>query len=348
IAVIFVLLIAKVLNISTPETPDEDAPRTGNTVETGDTEKETPGNPETTGAPKSAKHPRRKIFEINEMVEAVEARVEIFRSLEKAADFPIYTLQYNYSYDFAAFLEKGVDSSWYFGANVIETKDSFNTFNMEVLNNNGEACLSSAYHSLKSPCLMVFVNVPGVYSSISLVPMGRLGYPREPAAGVVGGLYEMPVELDSTLEYRLGLLEAPYWPLSGMNECGLAAAVFTAANGENVSEPGKVTLDGPHLIRLMLDYAKDVDEAVSLLKRYNNSASEYHHFLIADRSGNSATIKYSNGEVSVTRSKKPWSPGKKNKNISPGRNLISIIFNLTTGEVEASADKQLKTTFTKQ
>ena len=51
-------------------------------------------------------------------------------------------------------------------------------------------------------------------------------------------------------------------------------------------------------IRLLLDRAADVDEAVALLGQYdmNSSIGSAHHLSIADASGRSVVVEYVNGD----------------------------------------------------
>lgn len=60
-------------------------------------------------------------------------------------------------------------------------------------------------------------------------------------------------------------------------------------------------------IRLMLDYAKNVDEAIALLEKYNvNMDLISIHFLLCDAAGNSAVIEFLDGKMQVLRSDKTW------------------------------------------
>jgi choloylglycine hydrolase len=58
------------------------------------------------------------------------------------------------------------------------------------------------------------------------------------------------------------------------------------------------------IIRVVLDYAADLDEAIALFKNYNISGTQ--HFLVADISGRSAVIEYKEGELVEVRKRGPW------------------------------------------
>jgi penicillin V acylase-like amidase (Ntn superfamily) len=60
------------------------------------------------------------------------------------------------------------------------------------------------------------------------------------------------------------------------------------------------------LLRLVLDHAKDVNEAISLIQEYNAEFVVPVHFHIADASGKSAIVEYTDGKIVVVREDNPW------------------------------------------
>lgn len=95
---------------------------------------------------------------------------------------------------------------------------------------------------------------------------------------------------------------AMYAPLDGMNEKGLAVSVNmiqdAAAISQNTDKPDITTTTA---IRLLLDKAANVDEALELLRQYDMHASMdfMAHFAIADADGNSVVVEYINNEMQV-------------------------------------------------
>jgi penicillin V acylase-like amidase (Ntn superfamily) len=60
-------------------------------------------------------------------------------------------------------------------------------------------------------------------------------------------------------------------------------------------------------MRLILDYATNVDEAVEILNQYNvHFVAETCHFMIADASGKSVVVEFIDGETKVTPAKDTW------------------------------------------
>lgn len=98
-------------------------------------------------------------------------------------------------------------------------------------------------------------------------------------------------------------LVALYVPLDGMNEAGLCVADLIC--GDNIQikqDTDKPDLTVTTAIRLLLDRAASVDEAVALLENYdmNSSIGMSHHLAISDSSGRSVVVEYVDGQMIVT------------------------------------------------
>lgn len=93
-----------------------------------------------------------------------------------------------------------------------------------------------------------------------------------------------------------------YAPLDGMNEKGLAVSVNMIQDsdtiGQNTGKPGLTTTTA---IRLLLDKAATVDEALDLLGQYDMHASMGYmmHLAIADNTGRSVVVEYIDNEMVV-------------------------------------------------
>jgi choloylglycine hydrolase len=107
---------------------------------------------------------------------------------------------------------------------------------------------------------------------------------------------------------RSGLLDAPYWPFDGMNERGLAVGMMAVPHARDAAEPGRPTIGSLQAIRLLLDHAANVDEAIALLRRYTISfeGGPPLHYLVADATGHSAVIEYIAGNMVVLYREHPW------------------------------------------
>lgn len=93
-----------------------------------------------------------------------------------------------------------------------------------------------------------------------------------------------------------------YAPLDGMNEKGLAVSVNmiqdNATINQNTGKPGLTTTTA---IRLLLDKAANVDEALAMLEQYDMHASMGYmmHLAIADNTGRSVAVEYIGNEMAV-------------------------------------------------
>lgn len=102
--------------------------------------------------------------------------------------------------------------------------------------------------------------------------------------------------------YKMLAIAALYVPMDGVNEAGLCVADL------EVNEGGmqKIDTEKPDLtittaIRLLLNRAATVEEAIALLGQYDIHASGgiSHHLAISDTSGKSVSVEFVNGEMIV-------------------------------------------------
>ena len=97
---------------------------------------------------------------------------------------------------------------------------------------------------------------------------------------------------------------AVYVPMDGINEKGVVIADLMAGDKEltDQNDESKKNLTTTTAIRLVLNYAADVDEALNLLRQYNihSDIGSAHHFIIADAKGTSVAVEWTGGEMKVT------------------------------------------------
>jgi len=142
------------------------------------------------------------------------------------------------------------------------------------------------------PALLLFTDPPQAYASVSMVDIAYLGFDQQ-APSWTG---------------RRRLLLAPYLPFDGMNEQGLGVGMMAVPAADSGYNPRLRTLDSLQVIRLLLDYAADVEEAVVLLEGCNIDfgGGPPVHYLLADASGRSAVVEFVNGEMKVMRNIESW------------------------------------------
>ncbi len=147
------------------------------------------------------------------------------------------------------------------------------------------------------PILLLFTHPTDGYASISISDIG----------GSVPGFTKSRTPFDSDFDRSL-LLYAPYSTQTGMNEMGLAVSTMNDPQGSWKIDPEKDTVGAAEARRLILDHARDVEDAISLLSQRNVSyvGTSVSHLLIADRLGHSAILEWVDGEMKVTRNQQPW------------------------------------------
>ena len=102
-----------------------------------------------------------------------------------------------------------------------------------------------------------------------------------------------------TVGQKILTLAAPYVPLDGINDAGVSCGIFMSYQGEGKGTPTDTQTDRPDLtsttlLRLILDYADSVEDAVALAQQYDlhDSASSCFHYMVADSTGRSAILEW--------------------------------------------------------
>ncbi len=209
-------------------------------------------------------------------------------SLSLINDHPFY--QMTYVGDYSQFLELKKKYFWAMGI----PRPHCSAF--AALNPAGGAVLGYNSDAEHRPLLLLFTDPSDGYASVSLVDLGE-------AFGFNDKLTPFVSAQDKSL-----LLYAPYYVNTGMNEMGLAFGVMADPEGKSTIDPSKDTTFGSEIRRYFLDYAKDVDEAIALMAKYNVSynGGMASNILLADRSGHSALVEWVDGKMVVIRNQEPW------------------------------------------
>ncbi|MCG8569893.1 MAG: linear amide C-N hydrolase [Spirochaetes bacterium] len=145
----------------------------------------------------------------------------------------------------------------------------------------------------RHPMLILFTDSSDGYASVTMVDISYLG-----------------VERTSTLteELKRQLLRAPYLPFDGMNEKGLVVGMMAVNQANRNYNPQLPTVDSLEIIRIVLDYAASVEEAIDFFNQYNidfNSGPPLH-YMIADRQGNSVIVEFYDGELKLINPVESW------------------------------------------
>ena len=184
------------------------------------------------------------------------------------------------------------------------------------------------YDFSKTNTCIVFTDAnPGRHASISTTDLQFLG-----------------LDVDKDLEgfvNKMTSLAAVYTPLDGMNDAGVSCGIYMTYQGGDKTVATNQQTDKPDftsttLLRLILDYADSVDEAVEIASSYDlhDSASTSYHYMVADSTGKSAILEWV-GDTDAT------------DNDGSNRKLV-VTYNdedSHIGELEGNTDYQVITNF---
>lgn len=223
--------------------------------------------------------------------------IKTVNSIEKVDEYPLYTMNYDGDYGFDEFLQQGASSDKELIDFVVKRlmKGLPITINLPDLScatfnattPDGDALFSRNFDLSYSPAMLVRTKPDNGYESISMVNLGFLGYGED--------------KLPESFASSITALAAPYAPLDGMNEKGLAVGVLLIDTDPTNQQTDKVDITTTTAIRMLLDKCATVDEALDMLQQYDmhSSAKSCYHFQIADASGKSVVVEYINNEFKL-------------------------------------------------
>jgi hypothetical protein len=222
-------------------------------------------------------------------------------SLEQVDDYPLYVMHYFGVYPERASATQG--ARWPVAADrprlpAAAHAPGWACSLFAALGDGGSRLYGRNFDWEFSPALLLFTEPPDGYASVSMVDLDFLG---------IRGARALELA-DLPLSERRALLDAPFWPFDGMNERGLAIGMAAVPPGNMVPDPEKETVGSIRVIRLILDYAASVDEAVAILGSHNieMGGGPAIHYLLADVSGRSVLVEFYRGEMVVTPNETPW------------------------------------------
>ena len=141
------------------------------------------------------------------------------------------------------------------------------------------------------------------------------------------------------LGHKLLTLAAPYAPLDGINDAGVACGIFMSYQGDGKGTSTDIDTDKPDLtsttlLRLILDYADSVEDAVALVEQYDlhDSTNCVFHYMVADSTGRSAILE--------------WVGSDADHDSDGSQRRLNVLWN-DTDSLSDSADWQVVTNFIK-
>lgn len=198
---------------------------------------------------------------------------------------------------------------------------------------NGDALFARNYDFSKTNAMLVFTEAnEGRHATISTVDLQFLG---------------IDVDQDMTgLMDKVICLAAPYAPLDGINDAGVSCGIYMTYQGGEETVATDQDTDKPDftsttLLRLILDYADSVEEAVEIASSYDlhDSANTSYHYMVADSTGKSAILEWTNDSAVDTTDN------------DGSQRTLKVVYNdqdSAIGEREAASNYQVVTNFVLQ
>ncbi|MCD7733272.1 MAG: linear amide C-N hydrolase [Oscillospiraceae bacterium] len=224
------------------------------------------------------------------------SELKTISSLERLGDKNLYVMTYDGDYGFDGFLEQGGASSDSDVVSYVVSRilkgipldfdiPDLGCSTILVESEDGGYLFGRNFDMYDSPAMVLYTEPDDGYRSIFLVNLAYIGYSAD--------------SLPSGLISSITTLAGPYAPIDGMNEMGLCVSVMQLDTDCTEQDNGLDDITTTTAIRLLLDKAATVDEAVELLSQYDmhSSANSCYHFEIADANGDVVVIEYVDGEL---------------------------------------------------
>ncbi|MGX7825801.1 linear amide C-N hydrolase [Actinokineospora sp. 24-640] len=202
-------------------------------------------------------------------------------SLRKVDDHPLWTMTYHGDYDPL----RGVGPTL--------TPTTFGCSLFAARGNPADPVFGRNFDFDHQPALLLFTSAPGKHASVSMVDVSyldvRSGADFETEAG------------------KRKLLNAPLLPFDGMNDKGLVVGMATVPEAVPTAAPGRPVVGSVRVMRMLLDRAATVDEAIAVFNEYTVDFTDSPplHYMVADPTG-SAILEFVDGKLEVTRETGPW------------------------------------------
>lgn len=226
------------------------------------------------------------------------------------------TVRYEGDYGFDNYLNKGGASSdlevvqflvshlLFEGADIAFQGDTFGCSTLSVESTQGDRLFGRNFDWNHCEAMIVYAKPDNGYASLSTVNMDFI---------------TMGNNSFKKLSDKMRTIAALYAPLDGMNEEGLCVAVNMIQDSAAINQQtDKADITTTTAIRLLLDKAANVGEALDLLKQYDMHASMgmIVHFALADKEGKSVAVEYVDNKMTVTETPVVtnfyFAPGEKN------------------------------------
>jgi hypothetical protein len=156
---------------------------------------------------------------------------------------------------------------------------------------NGHRLLGRNFDWNPDPALVLITHPKGAFASISLVDISYLGYS----------------DAHKPFDAPEGLEGAWRIPFDGMNEKGFAVGMMAIDHAEGPTGTGKPKVGELGILRVLLDRAANVREAITLMDAFEvGFDAPPIHYLLTDQTGDAAVVEFLGGKLHVIRNDAPW------------------------------------------
>ncbi len=216
-------------------------------------------------------------------------------SIKKMNAVPVYEMNYKGDFGFDKYLKAGSTTygeyADFMNANLLKGipkfyYDKFECSTFFARTPEGDYIMGRNYDTEVSIPFVLKTNSKNDFKTIGMADLRNLGWNN------------------SNLVSKMTALSAPYYTFDGMNENGVAVAAMSVPVGSRSDiDENKTTLYDYAVIRLTLEKAENVDDAIKQLSQYNVKMEDTYpsHYMIADAAGNCAVIDYVDGSMKVIR-----------------------------------------------
>ena len=231
----------------------------------------------------------------------LSGRIASMMSIKHVAD-DLYTMNYQQDYHLDKALDAGIKNEnellkficddMFFGYQIEGNLQKYGCSAFLTPTPDGKYLAGRNFGLGGSDTLCLYTHPQGGYAAVASVSTDMIAVGQ-------GNEYET-----ESLWGRAALLAAPYMGVDGMNEKGLTASLLDVDFGEEHMHTDNPDLTVTMAIRLLLDRAATVGEAVELLRGYDIHTGHgwTQHIFVADANGDAAVIEWHNEKMRVTES----------------------------------------------
>ncbi|MEA1976426.1 MAG: C45 family peptidase [Chloroflexota bacterium] len=226
-----------------------------------------------------------------------QAEIDTLNSLQKVDDHPLYVMHYQGPHRQATFAAPGAHELQRSNFAFENPTPLWACSLFTALADPQGGVFGRNFDWEFSPALLLFTDPPDGYASVSMVDLAY--YFDTPAVTQL---------MDLDLNDRSPLLNTPSMPFDGLNEKGLAIGMAAVPQSPTPSDPNNKSVGSLGVIRMILDQAASVEEALTIMRGVNilwNGGPQLH-YLIADASGEAALVEFVAGEMVVLTNTNPW------------------------------------------